>query len=198
MSRYFSPARGRRCSTVRGRFEGHFGGFHPTELPARARRPGNGASFRRGCPARIFSGGSAPVRAGHERSQDAPFPGRATGIDVWPRSVSVKRPCLRHTGCVCSGLFYRAMAGLVALGALRTAPRYGYGTQFLLEQDRPMNEILAESLARQEIVNIVRHLRNEAAFQSLRNGLLLFIIVIVMFTGIFVFRLLSALSSRIF
>ena len=96
------------------------------------------------------------------------------------------------------GLFYSIVAGLLALGALRTAPRYGYGTQLLLEQDRPMNEILADSLARQEIVNIVRHLRNEAAFQSLRNGLLLFIVVIVTFTGVFVFRLLSALSSRIF
>ena len=96
------------------------------------------------------------------------------------------------------GLFYSIVAGLVALGALRTAPRHGYGTQFLLEQDRSMNEILAESLARQEVINRVPQLRNEAAFQSLRNGLLLFIIVIVTFTGVSVFRLLSAFSSRIF
>ena len=95
------------------------------------------------------------------------------------------------------GLFYSIVAGLVALGALRTAPRHGYGTQFLLEQDKPMNEKLAESLARQEVINLVRHTRNEAAFQCLRNGLLLFIVVIVMFTGIFVWRFLSAFSLRI-
>ncbi len=95
------------------------------------------------------------------------------------------------------GLFYSTMAGLVALGALRTAPRHGYGTQFLLEQNKPMNEKLAESLARQEVINLVRHLRNEAAFQCLRNGLLLFIVVIMMFTGIFVWRFLSAFSLSI-
>ena len=96
------------------------------------------------------------------------------------------------------GLFYSIVAGLVALGALRTAPRHGYGTQFLLEQDRSMNEILAESLARQEVINRVPQLRNEAAFQSLRNGLCIFVVIILMFMGIFVCRLLSIFSLRIF
>ena len=95
------------------------------------------------------------------------------------------------------GLFYSTMAGLVALGALRTAPRHGYGTPLLLEQDTHRRKKLTESLARQEVINLVRHLRNEAAFQCLRNGLLLFIVVIMMFTGIFVYRFLSAFSLRI-
>ena len=95
------------------------------------------------------------------------------------------------------GLFYSTMAGLVALGALRTAPRHGYGTPLLLEQDTHRRKKLTESLARQEVINLVRHLRNEAAFQCLRNGLLLFIVVIVMFTGIFVWRFLSAFSLSI-
>lgn len=95
------------------------------------------------------------------------------------------------------GLFYSTMAGLMALGALRTAPRHGYGTPLFLEQETHRRKKLAESLARQEIINIVPQMRNEAAFQSLRNGLLLFIVVIVMFTGVFVFRLLSAFLLRI-
>ena len=89
------------------------------------------------------------------------------------------------------GLFYCIIAGLVALGALRTAPRHGYGTSLLLKQAESRKKILAESLARQEISNLVRHLRNEAAFQSLRNGLLFFIVVIVMFMGTSVYQLLS-------
>ena len=92
---------------------------------------------------------------------------------------------------ICAGLFYCVIAGLIALGALRTAPRYGFGTALLLKHDEALNEILAESLARQEIINLVRHQRNEAAFQSLRNGLLFFIVVIVMFVGTSLYRFLS-------
>lgn len=95
------------------------------------------------------------------------------------------------------GLSYCIIAGLVALGALRTAPLHGYGTSLLLKQAESRKRMLAESLARQEIVNLVRHSRNEAAFQSLRNGLLSFIVVIVMFVGTSVYQLLSALSLRI-
>lgn len=96
------------------------------------------------------------------------------------------------------GLFYSIVAGLVALGALRTEQLYGYGTPLLLEQDTHRRKKLTESLARQEVINLVRHLRNEAAFQCLRNGLLLFIVVIMMFTGTFVYRFLSAFSLRTF
>lgn len=95
------------------------------------------------------------------------------------------------------GLFYCIMAGLVALGALRTAPRYGYGTSLLLEQNTRRKEILAESLARQEVINIVPHLRNEAAFQSLRNGLLLFVVVIVIFAVTLAHQFFSIFSSKI-
>lgn len=92
------------------------------------------------------------------------------------------------------GLFYCVMAGLVALDALRTAPRYGYGTPVLLEQDTLRKKILAESLARQEVINLVPQLRNEAAFQSLRNGLWIFVVVILMFGITLAYRFLSTFS----
>ena len=95
------------------------------------------------------------------------------------------------------GLFYCIMAGLVALGALRSAPRHGYGTSLLLEQDTHRKKMLAESLARQEIINLVPHLRNEAAFQSLRNGLLLFVVVIVIFAITLSHKFFSIFSLKI-
>lgn len=70
-------------------------------------------------------------------------------------------------GC---GVLYVLAAGFVALGALRTLPTYGYGTRFLLQSQNDQ-KILAEALACQETMNIIRQLRNETAYQALRNGL---------------------------
>lgn len=70
------------------------------------------------------------------------------------------------------GLFYILAAGVIALGALRTLPSYGYGTQFLMQkQQGNKQKVLAEALAKQETMNMVRHLRNETSYQALRNGL---------------------------
>ena len=81
------------------------------------------------------------------------------------------------------GIFYILVAGFLALGALRTIPSFGYGTDFMLKsQDNPLS-VLADSLARQETMNLIRHLRNEATFQTLRNGLFM------IFLGIFLFIL---------
>ena len=91
---------------------------------------------------------------------------------------------------VALGLFYCITAGLLAMGALRTAPLHGYGTPLLLKRGIDRKVALAKSLARQEIINSIRHLRNEAAFQSLRNGLLLFIATIIIFAIIFACRVL--------
>ena len=89
------------------------------------------------------------------------------------------------------GLFYAFAAGLTAIGALRTQPSYGNGTRFLLEQQREQGSqrVLADALARQETINIVRHLRNETAFQALRNGLLMF------FAGILIFSVTLTYQS---
>ena len=72
-------------------------------------------------------------------------------------------------GC---GVLYVLAAGFVALGALRTLPTYGYGTKFLLQYQNDQR-MLAEALACQEAMNIIRQLRNETAYQALRNGLCL-------------------------
>ncbi|MGB8274288.1 MAG: hypothetical protein WCF16_03350 [Alphaproteobacteria bacterium] len=81
------------------------------------------------------------------------------------------------------GLFYVLAAGFVAVGALRTLPSYGYGTRFLLDQSVDPPQILADALARQETMNVVRHLRNEAAYQAMRNGLLFLFAGIMVFAG---------------
>ncbi len=81
------------------------------------------------------------------------------------------------------GILYVLSAGLVAIDALRTYPSYGYGTQVLLiNENEGRRRVLAESLARQEIMNNVRHVRNEAVYQAMRNGLLL-ISISLMFLG---------------
>jgi hypothetical protein len=81
------------------------------------------------------------------------------------------------------GLFYILAAGFVALGALRTYPSYGFGTQFLLQQQGNTQKVLADALARQETINNVRHLRNETAYQALRNGLFLLFAAILIFAA---------------
>ena len=61
----------------------------------------------------------------------------------------------------------------MALGALRPQPRHGFGTQYLLAlkgNDRRVTR--ADELARQEIRNSIRQMRNEAVFQTVRNGMI--------------------------
>jgi len=94
------------------------------------------------------------------------------------------------------GLFYVLAAGFIALGALRTFPTFGFGTQFILRQGNTPNA-LADALARQEVMNIIRHLRNETAYQSLRNGLFLLFAGILIFAATLAYQFLcpAALTS---
>jgi hypothetical protein len=80
-------------------------------------------------------------------------------------------------------LLYVLAAGFVALGALRTFRSYGYGTQFLLQRQEDAQNILADALARQEIANNIRHLRNETAYQAVRNGLSLLFAAFLVFAA---------------
>ena len=87
-------------------------------------------------------------------------------------------------GC---GVLYVLAAGVVALGALRTLPTYGYGTRFLLQSQNDQKK-LAEALACQETMNIIRQLRNETAYQALRNGLWLAYAGIMIIAGMLAYQ----------
>ena len=88
------------------------------------------------------------------------------------------------------GLFFTLVAGTIALGALRTLPSYGYSTQFLMQKQQGNEQtVLAEALAKQETMNMVRHLRNETAYQALRNGLWL------LFAGALIFSVTLGYQS---
>ena len=82
------------------------------------------------------------------------------------------------------GLLFVLSAGFIALGALRTFPSYGYGTAFMVKIRKTEKTeavlVLAAELARQETMNNIRHLRNEAAYQTLRNGLFLFFVGVML------------------
>lgn len=80
-------------------------------------------------------------------------------------------------------LAYILSGGFIALGALKTLPSFGYGT-VMLQADSPQYvDMLAENLARQETINTLRHLRNEASYQSLRNGLILLFAAFLVFSA---------------
>lgn len=83
--------------------------------------------------------------------------------------------------------FYVVAGGLLGFGAARTLRTYGVGTRHRLalegaRQSAKAN-LLAECLARQEQVNLIRVARNEVAFMSIRNGLILlvFAVAVLMF-----------------
>ena len=96
-------------------------------------------------------------------------------------------------GC---GVLYVLAAGFVALGALRTLPTYGYGTKFLLQCQNDQRA-LAEALACQEAMNIIRQLRNETAYQALRNGLCLVYAGIMIIASMLAYRAFFSESCRI-
>jgi hypothetical protein len=80
-------------------------------------------------------------------------------------------------------IFYIFVGGSIALSSLRTLPTFGYGTGFKIDVKRanaPV-EVYIDALLRQEKANQIRQVRNEAAFQALRNGFVLFGIVLILY-----------------
>lgn len=77
---------------------------------------------------------------------------------------------------------YILSGGCVALGALRTHPSYGYGAEFLWRAQKNKTEYII-ALEAQKTMNIVRHIRNEAAFQCLRNGAVFLLISLILFAA---------------
>lgn len=87
-----------------------------------------------------------------------------------------------YISIICSiASLYMLVAGIIALGAIKTLATYGYGTDHLLKQKERGNSYLAEALYAQERMNIIRQMRNEAAYQSLRNGFLMLFLALVLF-----------------
>jgi len=74
---------------------------------------------------------------------------------------------------------YMLLAGITALGSLKTLPVYGYGTQHALNQKDGGVYYLSQALYAQERMNVARHLRNEAAYQSLRNGFFVLLLALM-------------------
>jgi len=74
-------------------------------------------------------------------------------------------------------LIFVSIAILIVVDALRTLPTFGYGTEHMLRV-RSSNS-LADSLARQETMNSVRQMRNEAAYQTIRNGIVAFFVTVI-------------------
>ena len=94
--------------------------------------------------------------------------------DFIAKTVSSLAPPLLLTLLFVTSTVYFLFAGFLALGAMRTYPMFGYGTSYELDRYRKsLKPLLAERLARQEVLNLLRHCRNEAVFQTTRNGIIL-------------------------
>lgn len=83
--------------------------------------------------------------------------------------------------CGLSSIFM-LIAGIISLGALKTLPKYGYGTKHEILAEQQGAKHLASALFFQEEINIVRHLRNESAYQCLRNGFFLLLLALIIAT----------------
>lgn len=75
---------------------------------------------------------------------------------------------------------FALVSGLIAVRALTTLPAYGYGTKFALEETNL--EVLTRALIAQEKINALRHIRNEAAYQCLRNSLVCLVVAVALLT----------------
>lgn len=73
---------------------------------------------------------------------------------------------------------YALMSGLISVRALTTLPTYGYGTTFSAKAVDKL--VVARSLMAQEKVNALRHVRNEAAYQCLRNSLCCLVLAVAL------------------
>ncbi len=73
---------------------------------------------------------------------------------------------------------FALISGLIAVRALTTLPAYGYGTNFASVSGDPL--AVARALLAQEKINSLRHVRNEAAYQCLRNSLICLIFAVAL------------------
>ena len=71
-------------------------------------------------------------------------------------------------------LIHFLFALLMCMGSMRPAPTYGVGTAFMASPDFP------EAIIGQQNSNLIRQCRNEAAYQTARNGLILLSLAVVL------------------
>lgn len=78
---------------------------------------------------------------------------------------------------------YLLIGGLISLSNARTQPLYGVGLRFIsnLKSSKFKKKEIMSAIAHQVMVNNKRGLRNEAAYQSIRNGIFAFFISIEMY-----------------
>jgi len=83
---------------------------------------------------------------------------------------------------MCPAFVFIAAGGMLGLSAIRVQRWFGSGASAAVERkgktDTELVTLAARDLALQERANIINTMRNEAAFMSLRNGLLLLIIAL--------------------
>lgn len=108
--------------------------------------------------------------------------GSTISLLVGKSPISIFRTIIALTASL--SIFYTLSGGVLALGALKTLPSYGYGTVFRI-QAQCKKKFAVEALACQENMNLIRHLRNESAYQCLRNGFILLLISVLLFAGSF-------------
>lgn len=73
---------------------------------------------------------------------------------------------------------YMLIGGLVSLSACKLMPTYGYGSRY--ESLKASNERVEsiKALIGQENVNLIKQVRNEVAYQCLRNGFVLLFVAL--------------------
>lgn len=81
---------------------------------------------------------------------------------------------------------YMLIGGLVSLSAFKLMPMYGYGSWFEYLKSRNERVEITKALIGQEKVNLIKQVRNEVAYQCLRNGFVsLFIgLIIISYTSV--------------
>lgn len=92
---------------------------------------------------------------------------------------------------------YIFIGGYVALRGFATLETFGYGTDFKIQIKTGADpvQVYVDALLRQEKANQIRQIRNEATFQSLRNGFILFSIVLLVFAATPVLGVLKPTSK---
>jgi hypothetical protein len=105
----------------------------------------------------------------------------ATALTVASAATTAVAQLLTSSGwklaalaCTAPAIFYVMIGGLLGYGATRTLQMFGIGMGFTMARNSagPVMKpyVLAEALACQEAMNLIRGVRNEAAFLSMRNG----------------------------